>query len=119
MRCKCGNDKFYAHQLVRLDVIVDEDGTFDRNMYDNAEAAIYDAEKPYGPVTIYLPHVRGSQPPARDISLPKLYNGEAVVWRYGPRAFRSCVSQPACLPVVQDSICAGRAPKWSLVSANR
>ncbi len=28
------------------------------------------------PVTIYLPHVRGNQPPARDISLPKL-----VEWR--------------------------------------
>ena len=31
------------------------------------------------PVTIYLPHVRGSQPQARDISLPKLYNGRAMV----------------------------------------
>ena len=30
------------------------------------------------PVTIYLPHVRGSQPQARDISLPKLYNGSAM-----------------------------------------
>ena len=30
------------------------------------------------PVTICLPHVRGSQPQARDISLPKLYNGSAM-----------------------------------------
>ena len=40
-------------------------------------------------VTIYLPHVRGSQPQARDISLPKLYNGRAMVWRDSPRAARS------------------------------
>ena len=51
MRYKCGNNRFYAHQLVRLDVVVDENGAFDRNLYDNAEAAIYDAEKPYGPFT--------------------------------------------------------------------
>ena len=51
MRCKCGNNRFYAHQLIRLDVVVDENGAFDRNLYDNAEAAIYDAEKPYGPFT--------------------------------------------------------------------
>ena len=31
------------------------------------------------PVTIYLPPVRGSQPQAGDNSLPKLYNGEAMV----------------------------------------
>ena len=30
------------------------------------------------PVTIYLPHVRGSQPQARDIPLPKLYNVKAM-----------------------------------------
>lgn len=51
MRCKCGNNRFYAHQLVRLDVVVDENGAFDSNLYDNAEAAIYDTEKPYGPFT--------------------------------------------------------------------
>ena len=33
----------------------------------------------YLAVTIYLPHVRGIQPQARDISLPKLYNGRAMV----------------------------------------
>ena len=51
MRCICGNNRFYAHQLVRLDVVVDENCAFDSNLYDNAEAAIYDAEKPYGPFT--------------------------------------------------------------------
>ena len=28
MRCKCGNDKFYAHQQVYLEVIVDGGGEF-------------------------------------------------------------------------------------------
>lgn len=48
MRCKCGNDRFYAHQCVRLEVIVDEVGSFNSNMEDIA-AAIYDSEDPYGP----------------------------------------------------------------------
>jgi len=48
MRCICGNNKFYAHQQVRLEVIVDEEGDFDSNMEDIA-AAIYDSEDPYGP----------------------------------------------------------------------
>lgn len=30
-------------------------------------------------VTIHLPLVPGSQPEAWDVSLPKLYNGEAMV----------------------------------------
>ena len=38
------------------------------------------------PVTIYLPHVRGSQPRARDITLPKLYNERAKVWHLRSRA---------------------------------
>lgn len=50
MRCRCGNSKFYAHQLVRLDVIVDANGSFERNLEDIA-AAIYDSGKPYGPYT--------------------------------------------------------------------
>lgn len=50
MRCKCGNDKFYVHQLVYLDVIVDEKGEFHSNLEDIA-AAIYDSERPYGPYT--------------------------------------------------------------------
>ena len=42
--------------------------------------AVYSFIKTYYlPVTIYLPHVYGSQPQARDISLPKLYNGRAMI----------------------------------------
>ena len=50
MRCKCGNDKFYAHQLVYLEVIVDENGEFHSNLEDIA-AAIYDSDRPYGQYT--------------------------------------------------------------------
>ena len=50
-------------------------------------------------VTIYLPHVRGNQPQTRDISLPKLYNGKAVVWHFASRVFHSSGSQSAGLPL--------------------
>ena len=51
MICTCGNDHFYAHQIVRVDVIVDADGCFEDNATDRLESSIYDAEKPYGPFT--------------------------------------------------------------------
>lgn len=52
MKCKfCGNDEFVAHQIIRADVVVDENGEFDRNLEGGLEAHIYDAEKPYGPYT--------------------------------------------------------------------
>ena len=50
MRCKCGNDKFYAHQQVYLEVIVDGSGVFHSN-HEDVAAAIYDSERPYGPYT--------------------------------------------------------------------
>lgn len=50
MRCKCGNDKFYAHQRVYLEVIVGESGEFHNN-HEDVAAAIYDSEQPYGPYT--------------------------------------------------------------------
>lgn len=49
MICKCGCNKFYAHQVVRMDVICDGDGYFYDNIEEGIEAAIYDAELPYGP----------------------------------------------------------------------
>ena len=45
MKCKCGNDKFIAHQVVRMDVVVDENN----NWIESKEA--YDSETPYGPYT--------------------------------------------------------------------
>lgn len=50
MRCKCGNNRFYAHQRVYLEVIVDENGEFHSNLEDIA-AAIYDSDRPYGQYT--------------------------------------------------------------------
>jgi len=47
-KCKCGNDMFYAHQLVRVDVVVDEMGNFVENLNSTMEASVYDAERPYG-----------------------------------------------------------------------
>lgn len=49
MKCKCGNDKFIGHQIIRADVIVNENGDFDENLECGLEKAIYDAERPYGP----------------------------------------------------------------------
>lgn len=53
MECKiCGSKKFYAHQVVHVDVICDEDGDFIRNAYeDSMEEAVYHSEHPYGPFT--------------------------------------------------------------------
>lgn len=48
MRCpKCGGNRFIAHQLVRMDVIVDGNNYFQ----ESVEGGIYDAETPYGPYT--------------------------------------------------------------------
>ena len=51
MLCVCGNDRFYAHQIIRADVIVDSDGAFLENATERLEESIYDAERPYGPFT--------------------------------------------------------------------
>lgn len=49
---KCGNDEYYAHQLCRLDIIVDGENNFLRNSNgDDAVASIYDTERPCGPYT--------------------------------------------------------------------
>lgn len=46
---KCKSTEFSAHQLCRMDVIVNGDNIFERNFSENAAADIYDAETPYGP----------------------------------------------------------------------
>ena len=51
MICICGNDRFIGHQIIRADVIVGADGSFQENVTDRLEDSIYDAEKPYGPFT--------------------------------------------------------------------
>lgn len=47
--CRCGCDRFYAHQACRLSVVVNSDNFFVENVGGNAEAAIYDVKDPYGP----------------------------------------------------------------------
>lgn len=50
MKCKCGCDRFFAHQLLRVEIIVDENGCFDDDVGDTLEESIYDSET-YGPYT--------------------------------------------------------------------
>lgn len=50
MKCKCGCDRFFANQLLRVEVIVDQYGVFDNNAGDTLESSIYDSET-YGPYT--------------------------------------------------------------------
>ena len=45
MKCECGNDKFFAHQIQHRDVIVDEDNIWEEN------AEYYDVGTPFGPYT--------------------------------------------------------------------
>ncbi len=48
MKCPiCGGNRFIAHQLVRMDIVVDGDNNFESNI----EGGIYDSETPYGPYT--------------------------------------------------------------------
>lgn len=50
--CKrCGCAVFYAHQVVRMDIICDGNGNFEENVSDNPASDIYDSEPPYGPFT--------------------------------------------------------------------
>lgn len=52
MHCpKCGNKEFFAHQVLRADVVVDGNNEFVRNLNRGLEASIYDAGTPYGPYT--------------------------------------------------------------------
>lgn len=50
MKCKhCGGEEFVAHQMCRMDVLVDGSGTFIANVHENPAIDIYDSERPYGP----------------------------------------------------------------------
>lgn len=44
----CGCKRFIGHQLVRMDVVVDEDNAF---IEQHGESPVYDSETPYGPYT--------------------------------------------------------------------
>lgn len=52
MKCKCcGGSRFIGHQILRADILVDENGKFADNLFGGLEPNIYDSEKPYGPFT--------------------------------------------------------------------
>lgn len=51
MQCKCGNKTFVAHQVCHLDVVVDSENEFLRNLHDTSEASIYYSGMPFGPYT--------------------------------------------------------------------
>lgn len=54
MKCKiCGEERFYGHQICRMDVIVDGNGDFLDDISEGIESAIYDVGNPYGR-SIYL-----------------------------------------------------------------
>lgn len=45
----CGGKLFYAHQMVRMDIVVDSDNNFYENLSEDVASDIYDSEEPYGP----------------------------------------------------------------------
>ena len=50
MRCKyCGGEQFIAHQICRMDVLVDGNGDFIDGVHKDLNLDIYDSESPYGP----------------------------------------------------------------------
>jgi len=50
--CECGGVEFSAHQVCRMDIVVNGYGDFERALNgDEGGASIYDAENPYGPFT--------------------------------------------------------------------
>ena len=48
---KCSGTKFHAHQLCRMDIIVDGNNNFYESASESTAADIYDSETPYGPYT--------------------------------------------------------------------
>ena len=50
MKCECGNDKFTAHQVCHMDVIVNEFNEWQENTPDD-KSCCYDSGNPFGPYT--------------------------------------------------------------------
>ena len=48
---QCGCQSFYAHQVCRVDIVVDGHNTFLENIISDKELgnSVYDSETPYGP----------------------------------------------------------------------
>lgn len=45
----CGSTAFIAHQIVRMDVVMDGDNEYVDSVSPDCAADIYDSEEPYGP----------------------------------------------------------------------
>ena len=50
MKCECGNDQFYAHQVCHLDVRVSGNNTWLADISNNGSSC-YEAKTPFGPYT--------------------------------------------------------------------
>ena len=48
MKCECGNDKFYAHQVCHMDVVVNEHNDWESN-HPDSESCCYESDNPFGP----------------------------------------------------------------------
>lgn len=53
MICSCGSNRFLAHQLLRVNVIVDEHGEFEADLPEGLESSIYDSEPPLWSVRLH------------------------------------------------------------------
>lgn len=53
MKCKCGNDKFHAHQLVQCSIVVDGNNKFVKNIANGKREnfSVYEPGVPFGPYT--------------------------------------------------------------------
>lgn len=52
MKCRiCGNETFYGHQTVHVDIICDGDGEFIENANGSMGASTYEADSSFGPFT--------------------------------------------------------------------
>lgn len=50
MKCKfCGGDRFYGHQIVRVNIIVDENQDYVDGVHGDMSLDVYDSEPAYGP----------------------------------------------------------------------
>jgi hypothetical protein len=51
MACKCGSNRFQAHQQLYVDVVVDDANYFMEDAAETVEQSTYECSNPYGPYT--------------------------------------------------------------------
>lgn len=78
MKCKkCGNNLFYAKQIVKAYVTVDENGKFYSNLPGGLENALCAAKKPFGP---YQCTRCGEMYDTLEDIITTVYCGEEKIW---------------------------------------